>query len=118
MPGNKSQGKIITLSSSARGEGKTLTCVNLSMTLSQDLNDRVLLLDADLRHPKVHRYMGVPSGSGLNDLLQSSDPASIFEDCIMRTDTGLHLLMATSLGRNPSAVLDSENMNRIFELLS
>ena len=114
-PGNKNLGKVITLTSSARGEGKTLTCVNLSMTLAQDLNDRVLLLDTDLRHPKVHRYMGIPSGSGLNDLLLSKDPESIFEDCLMRTDTGLHLLMASSLGRNPSPLLDSENITYYFQ---
>lgn len=116
-PGNSNLGKVVTLTSSTRGEGKTLTSVNLAMTLSQDLSDRVLLMDGDLRHPKVHRYMGVPSGSGLNDLLVSSDPESIIEDCMLRTDTGLHLLMSSSFGRNPASLLDSNNMNRIFDLL-
>lgn len=90
--GDPKLGKIVTLSSSSRGEGKTLTCVNLANTLSQDLKNRVLLIDADLRHPRVSRYLGLPASHGLNDLLATDNPAAILEDCLLRTDTGLHLL--------------------------
>jgi len=110
-------GKVVALSSSARGEGKTLTSVNLAMTMAQDLCDRVILLDGDLRHPKVHRYLGVAGSSNLNDLLAAEDPNAILEDCIVRTESGLHLLMSAPCGRNPAQLIDSDNMTRLLEIL-
>jgi capsular exopolysaccharide synthesis family protein len=110
-------GKVVALSSSARGEGKTLTSVNLAMTMAQDLCDRVILLDVDLRHPKVHRYLGVAGSSNLNDLLAAEDPNAILEDCIVRTESGLHLLMSAPCGRNPAQLIDSDNMTRLLEIL-
>lgn len=111
------RGQVLTLSSSVRGEGKTLTCVNLAVTLAQDLGDRILLIDGDLRHPRIHYYVGVPVGAGFNDLLTSSDPASVLEDCILRTDFGLHLLLTTPSAKNPSPLLDSDRMTRVLDLL-
>ncbi|HUT24176.1 MAG TPA: polysaccharide biosynthesis tyrosine autokinase [Sumerlaeia bacterium] len=111
------RGQVLTLSSSVRGEGKTLTCVNLAVTLAQDLGDRILLIDGDLRHPRVHYYVGVPAGAGFNDLLTSSDPASVLEDCILRTDFGLHLLLTTPSAKNPSPLLDSDRLTRVLDLL-
>lgn len=111
------RGKVVALSSSVRGEGKTLTSMNLALTLSQDLTDRVLLVDGDLRHPKIHRYVGLPPSSGLNDLLASDRPEEILEDSLLRTDTGLHLLLSQSTRGNPAPLLDSPNMTRILDLL-
>lgn len=111
------RGRIVALTSAVRGEGKTLTSVNLAMTVAQDLADRVLLIDGDMRHPRVHRYLGIQGGTGFNDLVASPDPASIFEKCIVRTETGLHLLLCTAVGKSPSPILDSRQMNQILQLV-
>lgn len=111
------RGRIVSLTSAVRGEGKTLTSVNLSMTVAQDLSDRVLLIDGDLRHPRVHRYLGIPGGTGFNDLVASADPASILDKCVVRTETGLHLLLCSAVGKSPSPVLDSRQMNQVLQLV-
>ena len=114
---NLRRGKVIILTSSVRNEGKTLTCMNLAFILAEDYKDRVLLLDADMRHPKLHRYLGLPPSTGFNDLLASSAPERIMTDCLVRTDTGLHLLTAQSTKNNPAPLLDSPNTTRILDLL-
>jgi protein-tyrosine kinase len=51
------------------GEGKTLTAINLAISLSHEVNKTVLLVDADMRSPSVHSYFGIPRGPGLVDYL-------------------------------------------------
>ncbi len=57
-------------------EGKTLTAINLAISISQEVNQTVLLVDADLRYPFVHRYFGIPARPGLVDYLTSGYPVS------------------------------------------
>jgi protein-tyrosine kinase len=58
------------------GEGKTLTAINLAISISQEVNQSVLLVDADLRSPSVHRYFGIKRGEGLVDYLTAGAPIS------------------------------------------
>jgi protein-tyrosine kinase len=51
------------------GEGKTLTAINLAISLSHEVDKTVLLVDADLRFPSVHSCFGLPQGPGLVDYL-------------------------------------------------
>ncbi len=53
------------------GDGKTLTAINLAISLSQDVAPTVLLVDLDLRAPSVHRYFGLPGDRGLVDYLEN-----------------------------------------------
>jgi capsular exopolysaccharide synthesis family protein len=64
---------VLLVTSSAGGEGKTVNAINLSVALSEQ--SRVLLIDADLRRPKVHQYMGFPilESRGLANLLFNPD---------------------------------------------
>jgi len=55
-------------------EGKTLTAINVALAISQKVGQTVLLVDADLRTPSVHRCLGLPSGPGLVDYLTSGYP--------------------------------------------
>jgi protein-tyrosine kinase len=55
-------------------EGKTLTAINLAIAISQKVGQTVLLVDADMRNPSIHRYLDLPSGPGLMDFLTSGYP--------------------------------------------
>lgn len=61
--------QTIAVTSAAKGEGKSLTALNLSLVLAQDGTKRVLLVDADLRRPKVHKLLGFDAAPGLGDFL-------------------------------------------------
>lgn len=54
------------------GEGKTLTAINLAISLALDVNHTVLLVDLDLRRPSVHRYFGLEESRGLGDYLKEN----------------------------------------------
>lgn len=57
-------------------EGKTLTSINLAISLAMEVNYTVLLVDADLRHPSVHSYFGIDAEYGLSDYLTADKPLS------------------------------------------
>lgn len=73
----ESGGHVLVVSSSAGGEGKSVTALNLSLALSASLKGRVLLVDSDLRRPMVHKYLGLnlgpESAKGFSDLLAKTD---------------------------------------------
>jgi capsular exopolysaccharide synthesis family protein len=61
--------RSLLVTSSVPQEGKTLTVVNLATTLAASYAKRVLIIDADLRRPSVHRVLGIHADSGLSDVL-------------------------------------------------
>ena len=63
--------KTLMVTSALPKEGKTLTVVNLALTLSESCRRRVLLIDADLRRPFIHEVFQLPNVRGLNDVLGS-----------------------------------------------
>ena len=71
--------KLIMVASSQPSEGKTLTAVNLALTLSASYQRRVLLVDADLRQPAVHELFGISNTMGLADALRGNITAPLHE---------------------------------------
>jgi protein-tyrosine kinase len=63
------QKNTLMITGALPGEGKTLTAINLAISLSHEVNKTVLLVDADLRHPTIHSYFGISSSPGLVDYL-------------------------------------------------
>ena len=61
--------RVVGLSSPGRGEGKTMTALNLAGALAQASDARVVLVEADLRHPDVARYLGLSAPRGLSSYL-------------------------------------------------
>jgi protein-tyrosine kinase len=59
----------IMVTSSESGEGKTTTAINLAIVLALEFNHTVLLVDADVRRPMIHNYLGVEAKLGLADCL-------------------------------------------------
>jgi len=67
----KRQLKTVMITSALPQEGKTLTIVNLALTLSESYARRVLVIDADLRLPGVHTVLDIPNDRGLSDALRA-----------------------------------------------
>jgi capsular exopolysaccharide synthesis family protein len=65
---------VLGVTSPNEREGKTLTAVNLSVSLAMETNQTVLLIDADLRKPSVHRLFGLDHEKGLADVLLDEEP--------------------------------------------
>jgi protein-tyrosine kinase len=59
-----------------QGAGKTTVAVNLAIAMAMDVNQSVLLVDLDLRYPKVHWYFGLENENGLRDYFLSAKPLS------------------------------------------
>ena len=64
--------KSVMVTSALPSEGKTLTAANLALTLSESYQRRVLVIDADLRRPRMHEVFALPPSQGLSDSLAAS----------------------------------------------
>lgn len=101
--------KSLMLTSALPAEGKTLTTINLALTLSESYGRRVLVVDADLRRPSVHRVLGISNESGLNEALHSGTEPFIRQ---------LSPLMAVLTAGNPElAPLVGLTSTRMADLL-
>ena len=67
--------KLLTVASGTAEEGKSLTALNLALTLASSYNKHVLLIDADLRAPSLAATLGLPGPPGLTDLLNAPSGA-------------------------------------------
>lgn len=65
----KSDKTTLGITSPGEGDGKTLTAVNLALSMALDENQTVLLVDLDLRAPGVHKHFGIEPKFGINDYL-------------------------------------------------
>jgi capsular exopolysaccharide synthesis family protein len=106
--------KVLMVSSSIAGEGKTTISINLAAVLSQS-GAKVLLIDADLRRPALSRRLGIPSGAGLSDLLSGA----LITDSILRdvdAIPGLKVLSSGPVPPFPAELLGSEKMREVVSL--
>jgi capsular exopolysaccharide synthesis family protein len=103
--------KSIIVSSALPREGKTLTAVNLALTLSESYHCRVLLVDADLRAPSIHDVLKVPCAPGLVDYLATPDAPL---PCI-QVSARLAVMPAGTNTQNPIAGLVSEAMAALVQ---
>ncbi len=95
--------QVVLVTSAARGDGKSLSCMNLALTFACDLGRRVLLIDADMRRPSAHRLLRERPAKGLVDLLRRQ---ATFRECAIRSKIpNLTLLPAGRPTRNPLALL-------------
>jgi receptor protein-tyrosine kinase len=103
--------RAIVISSAIPGEGKSTLAVNLATVLAQSGN-RVMLLEADLRRPRVTRYMGLVGGAGLTNVLAGS--ADLDEVVQPWGDGKLNILAAGPMPPNPSEMLGSAQMRALL----
>jgi protein-tyrosine kinase len=101
----------VMLSSAVTGEGKSLTATNLALTLAQSYRRKVLLIDADLRRPTLHRIFQVQNVNGLGEALKSPQDRRL---SIVEISDRLSLLPAGRPNPDPMSALTSERMRRIL----
>lgn len=104
--------RTILITSALPQEGKTTTSINIGIVLAQK-GTRVLLIDADLRRPSIHKSLGLGPGNGLSNLLTGS--ASLEQAIIHSTILpNLYLLPAGTPPPNPAELLASSNMKELL----
>ncbi|BAQ62267.1 tyrosine-protein kinase EpsD [Geminocystis sp. NIES-3708] len=109
--------KIITISSSVAGEGKSTIAANMAIAAS-GLGTKVLLIEADLRKPGQQKiWEGIDKSAGLSDLLQIEHNSSLSE-VIIPLMTNLDLLPAGNTKSNPVALIGSSQMVHLLDELS
>lgn len=103
----------IVVTSAVSGEGKTTLSINLAITLAQNLEDkRVLLIDADMRRPRVAASLGIdPKTHGLSEYLAGIDGDPSFEYV---AEHKLMVLTAGGPNVNPTKLIGSEKMRQLL----
>ncbi|HEX6463660.1 MAG TPA: CpsD/CapB family tyrosine-protein kinase [Vicinamibacterales bacterium] len=107
--------RVIIVTSPNTGDGKSLTAANLALTMAQEFQQRVLLLDADLRRPSIHHMFGINETPGLSDVLMGG---STVEDALVELPE--HHLMVLPSGLvpvHPAELLGSAGMRRVIDTL-
>jgi polysaccharide biosynthesis transport protein len=116
-PRTGDRSRIIVLSSPAPKEGKTTVATNLAIALAE-IGCRVLLVDADLRKPRLHYIFNLENDHGLADLLRSADPLKTpLSGVLQPTEIpGLTVLTSGRSGLAEAALLYSEQFREVLDL--
>jgi len=106
--------KIIQVTSPSPGDGKSTLAANLSVSIAQS-GRRILLLDADIRRPQVHKLFGLKAERGLCEILKgTAEPNDVIYPS---TVENLDLLPCGKLPRNPAELLSSDRFQELLDLL-
>ena len=108
--------KVITITSSVHSEGKTITSINLAISMAQDLDKkRILLVDGDLRRARVGKYLGIASSTGLSDLITNGLQ---IDDALLNIGVeNLTVLPAGKIPHNPAELLGSVKLKSLISML-
>lgn len=106
---------VLCVSSSLPGEGKSLSSINLAVSLSQ-LNKKVLLVDCDLRKPSVAKKFGISLEPGLsNYLVRQKDINDVVRKLKLDGDILLDVITAGDIPPNPVELISSDRMSRLID---
>jgi capsular exopolysaccharide synthesis family protein len=108
--------RTIAVTSAMPGEGKTTAAVNLGIVTALSLGKRVLLVDCDMRRPKVHRSLSLQPATGLAEVLTGE--ASVDEAILRVEGIDLDVLPVRVRPANPSELLGSKAMIELMDELA
>lgn len=108
------RGNLIMVTSSVPGEGKTFTAINLAISIAMEMDNTVLLVDADVSRPSVLNVLGLPAAKGLMDVLLDDDLD--LGDVMLKTNIEkLTLVPVGSAAKRATELLASEAMTKLLE---
>ena len=107
--------RSVIITSPHKGEGKSITAANLALTMSQELQHRVVIVEADLRKPSLQQMFGLPVGPGLSEFLTG---AAELKDVIkFLPHYHLTVIPGGAVPMNPAELLGSTAMRRLLDHL-
>lgn len=108
------KGKVIVVTSSAPGEGKSTTSINLAITFAQ-MGAKVMLIDCDLRKSRIHRYLELERKKGVSDVLCGFCQ---LDKAVKRgVRENLDVLTAGEIPPNPVELMESEEFGKLISTL-
>ncbi|MCH7867624.1 MAG: CpsD/CapB family tyrosine-protein kinase [Myxococcales bacterium] len=105
--------RSVAMTSANPGEGKSTAAINLAVVESLGLNQRVLIVDCDMRRPTVHRSLGLSADAGIGEVLLGR--ATLDQAIVRAEGTNLDALVVRSQPDNPSELLASVRMKSLLE---
>jgi exopolysaccharide/PEP-CTERM locus tyrosine autokinase len=110
-------GNLIMVTSSLPGEGKSFTAINLAMSIATELDNTVMLVDADVARPSVMNMLGLPASPGLLDLVL--DETKTLADVLLKTNIEkLTILPSGTPHARATELLASDAMVRLLDDIS
>ena len=114
---NGSGASSISVTSPLKHDGKTMVAVNLALALALAGDEQVLLIDADLRDPDVHRYFGMQRSPGLADYLTSRAKGNVSSYVRATPFSGLKIIPAGTDSNRAGELLATDRMKSLIEEL-
>jgi len=111
---SSNSGQVTVVTSSVKGEGKSVVAANLAYALARDMGKSTLLIDGDFKCSTVHQYFGIPQSPGLRDVLQGTH---LLESCL-RQEGELSLWILPSGSERGRAGDDLSRIRHIAEILN
>ena len=107
--------KKVVITSPTSGEGKTTTCINLACTFAET-GAKVLIIDSDLRAPRLHKYLKLTNEKGLSNVLAGFNEV---DECLLKTEReNLDCLTSGPIPPNPVELVSSDSMKELIDNLS
>ncbi len=107
-------GNLIMVTSALPGEGKTFSAINLAISIAMELDNTVMLVDADVARPSVLNMLGLPPAKGLLDVLQANS-VDISEVLLRTNIEKLSILPSGSQHPRATELLASDAMIRLLD---
>ncbi len=107
--------KAIIITSANPGEGKSTNCLNVAISFAQT-GSKVVIIDADMRKPRIHKYLKMKNGQGTSNILGGF---AKLEDCICHSEErNLDVITAGHIPPNPAELLASAEMDEMLKKLN